>query len=465
MNKEKKNHENSSFGSGLGFILAAAGSAVGLGNIWRFPYLAAKYGGGFFLLIYIILAVTFGFSLMLTEIAIGRRTGKSVLGAYKAVDPRFGFMGWVAAAIPALILPYYCVIGGWVLKYMTLFATGQGRIAAGTTVTESGESMSFFSSFISSSGGATLFFLIYLLLNVAVILLGVQNGIERISKILMPVLFLLIVGIAIYTMTLDGAMEGAAYYLLPSFDDFTAEKLFKTVAAASSQLFYSMSIAMGILVTYGSYMRKEDSLEKCVRHIELFDTGVAFLAGLIIVPSVFVFSGGDPEALNKGPGLMFITLPEVFGSMPFGDFIGAAFFILVALAALTSSISLMETVVAAVMEKFRLSRVKACIAVIIITLLLGMLSVLGYSDWSEVTIIGMQFLDFFDFITNSVMMPILAFLTCILIAYVAKTKYVEEEVLYGEKKFAARGMYRVMIRFICPVCMIIILITPFVTEI
>lgn len=459
---EKK--EKSGFGSKVGFVLAAAGSAVGLGNIWRFPYLAARYGGGFFLLIYIILAVTFGFTLMLTEVAIGRRTGKSVLGAYKQVNKKFSFMGWVAAAIPGLILPYYCVIGGWVLKYASIFITGQGMSATQLVETGNGN-ITFFESFISQPTEPTIFFVIYVVLNATVVMLGVERGIEKVSKVLMPVLFVLIIGISVYTITLDGALDGAVYYLLPNFDDFTAEKLFKTLAAASSQLFYSMSIAMGILITYGSYMRKEDSLESSVRQIEIFDTGVAFLAGLIIVPSVFVFSGGDRAALNKGPGLMFITLPQVFETMPAGEIIGAAFFILVSLAALTSSISLMETVVAAVMEQFKLSRIKACIVVIIITLLLGMLSVLGYSTWSDFTIFGMQFLDFFDFITNSVMMPILAFLTCILIGYVVKTKYVEDEVLHGENKFSAQGLYRIMIMYVCPICMVMILLTPFFTDI
>ena len=403
---------------------------------------------------------------MLTEVAIGRRTGKSVLGAYKQVNKKFSFMGWVAALIPGIILPYYCVIGGWVFKYSSLFIIGQGATANQITDTGlDGTSLTFFESFISQPTEPTIFFVIYVVLNAAVVMLGVQKGIEKVSKVLMPVLFVLIIGISVYTLTLDGALDGAVYYLLPNFDDFTAEKLFKTLAAASSQLFYSMSIAMGILITYGSYMRKEDSLESSVRQIEIFDTGVAFLAGLIIVPSVFVFSGGDRAALNKGPGLMFITLPQVFETMPAGEIIGAAFFILVSLAALTSSISLMETVVAAVMEQFKLSRIKACIVVIIITLLLGMLSVLGYSTWSDFTIFGMQFLDFFDFITNSVMMPILAFLTCILIGYVVKTKYVEDEVIHGEKKFSAKGLYRIMIMYVCPICMVMILLTPFFTDI
>ncbi len=464
-NSNEKDASRGSFGSKIGFILAAAGSAVGLGNIWRFPYLAAKYGGGLFLLVYLIFAITFGFTLMLTEIAIGRRTGKSVIGAYKTVDKRFAPLGWLAAAIPALILPYYCVIGGWVLKYMTIFITGGGsEIATKSYGTASdGSDISFFSDFISHAGQPAIFFVIYVLVGSIAVLLGVEKGIEKVSKILMPVLLVLIVGIGIYTLTLDGSGEGLKYYVVPDKDSITPSMLLKTIAAAVGQLFYSMSIAMGIMVTYGSYMRKEDSIEGSVRQIEVFDTAVAFLAGLIIVPAVFVFSGKDK--LNAGPGLMFITLPKVFDSMPAGQFIGAAFFILVALAALTSSISLMETVTAVVIEKFKLSRVKSCVIVIIFTLIVGMLSVLGYSTWSDVEIFGMQILDFFDFSTNNIMMPILAFLTCIMIGYVVKTKYIEEEVIHGEKKFQSKGLYNVMIKVVCPICMIIILITPFVTKI
>jgi len=468
-NNSKSSSARGGFGSKIGFVLAASGSAVGLGNIWRFPYLAAKYGGGFFLLVYIIFAITFGFALMLTEIAIGRRTGKSVIGAYKTVDDRFAPLGLLAAVIPALILPYYCVIGGWVLKYMSVFVTGDGKYVSEATFTTGSDpetELTFFEHFIGLLGQPTVFFIIFVILASVAVFLGVEKGIEKVSKFLMPVLLLLIIGIAVYTLTLDGAGEGLKYYLLPNFDDFSAEKLLKTIAAACGQLFYSMSIAMGIMVTYGSYMRKDDSLESSVRQIEVFDTLVAILAGLIIVPAVFVFSGGDKEALNSaGPGLMFITLPKVFADMPAGQFIGAAFFILVALAALTSSISLMETVVAVVIEKFKLSRAISCIVVIIITFILGMLSVLGYSVCSDFTIFKMQILDFFDFITNNLMMPVLALLTCILIGYVAKTKYIEEEVMLGEKRFRSKLLYNVMIKYFCPICMIMILITPFVTDI
>ncbi len=380
------NGVKSGFGSRLGFILAAAGSAVGLGNIWRFPYLAAKYGGGMFLLIYLILAVTFGFALMITEIAIGRKTGKSVIGAYSAINKRFAPLGWLAAAIPVVILPYYCVIGGWVLKYLTEFATGGGKSTA-----DSGD---YFSAFISSPAAPMVFFAIFIVLTAAVVMLGVEKGIEKVSKILMPVLMLLIIGIGVYTLTLPGAIDGLIYYVKPDLSEFSI----KTVIAAMGQLFYSMSLAMGIMITYGSYMRKEDNIEKSVRQIEIFDTLVAFLAGLIIVPAVFVFSGGDRSALNAGPKLMFVTLPNVFDSMSGGQIVGTVFFVLVALAALTSSISLMETVVSIMCERFKLKRVTSCLIVIAFSFLLGMVSIFGYSIWSDFTIFKMQMLDFFDFV-------------------------------------------------------------------
>ena len=441
------------FGSKIGFIFAAAGSAVGLGNIWRFPYLAAKYGGGIFLLVYIILAITFGFSLMITEIAIGRKTGKSVIGAYKDVDKRFSFLGPIAAAVPFIITPYYCVIGGWVLKYLCIFCTGAGK-----SVADEGE---FFTGFIGHWYEPALFFVVFAIITALVVILGVQKGIELMSKILMPVLLVLIIGIAIYTMTIPGALSGLKYYLLPNFKGFTITMFLKTLVAAMGQLFYSMSLAMGIMVTYGSYMRKEDSLEGSVRQIEIFDTAVAILAGMIIVPAVFAFSNGNSEALNAGPSLMFITLPNVFRTMKGGQIVGGLFFFLVALAALTSAISLLETIVSIVCEKTKLNRFLGTLICVGFVLVIGMSSVFGYSIWDKVKIFGYQFLDFYDFISNNVMMPVVSLLTCILIGYFVKTKYIEEEVLSGEKKFAAKGLYKVMILAICPLCMLVILISNF----
>lgn len=436
------------FSSKIGFVLAAAGSAVGLGNIWRFPYLAAEYGGGIFLLVYLILTVTFGFSLMVTEISIGRKTGKSVIGAYTALSKKFTPLGYVAAAVPMIILPYYCVIGGWVLKYFSVYITGAGAAAA-----ESG----YFSAFTGDWLQPTIFFLVYLALTAVVVMLGVEKGIEKFSKWLMPVLIVISIGISIYGLTLPGAMDGFLYYITPNFEHFSL----KTVVAAMGQLFYSMSLAMGIMVTYGSYMRKEDNIETSVRQIEVFDTGVAFLAGMMIIPAVFAFSGGDQSALNSGPSLMFVTLPKVFDSMLGGSIVGIVFFVLVALAALTSSVSLMETVVSIIMEKTGLKRIPVCLIVIGFTFVVGMLSVLGYSTWKEVTLFGYQFLDFFDFISNSVIMPIVALLTCILIGYVVKTKTVEDEVEINTE-FKSKGLYRVMIKFVCPVFMIAIFISAII---
>ena len=433
------------FGSKIGFVLAAAGSAVGLGNIWRFPYLAAKYGGGIFLLVYIILTVTFGFALMVTEISIGRRTGKSAIGAYADICKKFKPLGFIAASVPVIIFSYYCVIGGWVLIYFTVYVTDIGTEAA---------TDGFFKSFTGSVGQPAIFLAIYIILTALVVMLGVEKGIEKVSKILMPVLIAITIGISIYSITLDGAMEGVKYYILPDFKNFSI----KTIAAAMGQLFYSMSLAMGIMVTYGSYMRKEDNIEESVRYIEGFDTGIAFLSGLMIVPAVFAFSGGDPSALNQGPGLMFVTLPKVFLSMPAGRIIGMIFFVLVALAALTSSISLMETIVSVIMEKFKVKRLFACIIVTAFSFAFGMASVLGYSEWKDFTIFGRQILDFLDFFSNNIIMPLVALFTCVLIGYIAKPSYIEEEVKLSSE-FKSKKLYNVMIKYICPVCMVIIFIS------
>ena len=404
-------NQRSNFTSKIGFVLAAAGSAVGLGNIWRFPYLAAKYGGGTFLLVYLILAVTFGFTLMTAEIAIGRKTGKSAIEAFTILDKRFGFLGILASLVPILIFPYYSVIGGWVIKYFVTFVSGGVEAAAGDT---------YFTDFIASPGEPLGWFALFIALTAIVVLLGVQKGIENVSKFMMPVLVVLTLLIAGYGLTIDGAMDGVVYYLKPNMKDFSA----KTILAAMGQMFYSMSLAMGIMVTYGSYMKKEDNLESSVRQIEIFDTAIAFLAGLMVIPAVFAFSGGTAENLNAGPGLMFMTLPKVFNSMPMGGLVGTAFFVLVFFAALTSSISLMETIVSIIRDKTGLGRRTTCIIVTVLSLVLGAPSSLGFGIWGHIAPLGMSILDAFDFISNSVMMPIVAFFTCVLVGFVVGPKVV-----------------------------------------
>ena len=447
--------KRSSFTGKIGFVLAAAGSAVGLGNIWRFPYLAAKYGGGIFLLVYIILALTFGFSLMMAETALGRKTGLSAIGAFKALDKRYSFVGYLAAIVPIIILPYYSAIGGWVLRYLVGYVSGQGTEMAATTVDAAGASVTFFDTYITSVVPPILFFLIFIGLTAAIVMMGVEKGIEKVSKIMMPILVILILIIALYTcFAMPGAIDGVIYYIKPDLSHFSL----MTVVAAMGQLFYSMSLAMGIMITFGSYMKKDISIEHSAHQIELFDTGVAFLAGLMVIPAVFAFSGGDPSALNKGPGLMFVTLPKVFDVMPLGHFIGAAFFIMVFFAALTSAISLMETIVSIFQDKLKMKRIPACILVLGISLVLGLLSCLGYSGLSFVKIIGMQFLDLFDFISNSILMPIVAFCTCLFVGYVIKPQALIDEVeLSG--KFQLKKLFVVMIKYICPVFAVVILVS------
>ena len=438
--------ERSNFSSRIGFVLAAAGSAVGLGNIWRFPYLAAKYGGGIFLLVYIILAVTFGFTLMIAEIALGRRTGLSAIGAFRSLNKKFSFLGWLTSIVPMIILPYYCVIGGWVVKYFASYVAGDGSAAAGND---------FFSSFIAQPMQPIFWLCVFIAATAIIVLLGVQKGIEKASKILMPILVVLSIVVAVYTITMPGAWEGVLYYITPDFSKFSP----MTVLAALGQLFYSMSLAMGIMITYGSYMKKEANLEKSVKQIEIFDTGIALVAGLMIVPAVFVFSGGDQSQLQQGPSLMFVTLPKVFESMGTGGLvIGAVFFLLVLFAALTSAISLMETVVSILQDKLHWNRKVTCLVVAIGAILIGVPSSLGFGVWENIQILGMSILDFFDFLSNSVLMPIVAFFTCIFVGWIIKTKVISDEVKLSSK-FHGEKMFVVMIKYIAPVLIIAILVS------
>lgn len=437
--------KRSSFTGRIGFVLAAAGSAVGLGNIWRFPYLAAKYGGGIFLLAYLILTVTFGFALMCAEIAIGRKTGQSAIGAFRALDKRYGFIGVLGSLIPIIILPYYSVIGGWVSKYFAVFALGGAEESAKD---------GYFESFIAQPFEPLAWFLLFIGITALVVLLGVEKGIEKVSKVMMPVLIALTIFVAVYTMFMPGAIEGVLYYITPDFSKFSIT----TVLAAMGQLFYSLSLSMGIMITYGSYMKKEIGLESSVKQIEVFDTSVAFLAGLMIIPAVFSFSGGDEAALGKGPGLMFVTLPKVFSSMAGGSVIGSVFFLLVLLAALTSSISLMETVVSIIKDKFGWNRKVVCLVVFVICVTLGLPSALGFGVLGGFTVAGLTFLDMFDFISNSVLMPVVAFLTCIFVGYIIKPKALIEEIeLTG--KFTRKKLFTIVIKYIAPVFIILILVS------
>ncbi len=441
-------HNRSSFTGKLGFVLSAAGASVGLGNIWRFPYLAAKYGGGIFLLVYILLAMTFGYTMIVAETSLGRMTGKSPVGAFGAFGKSgwFKFGGWINAIIPILIVPYYSVIGGWVIKYLVEYVLGHGSALA-----QDG----YFGAFISNGVSTELCFVVFAALTLIIIFAGVENGIERVSKVMMPVLVVLSVIIAVYSVTRPGALEGVKYFLVPNIRHFS----WMTVVSAMGQMFYSLSIAMGILITFGSYMKKDISIEVSTRNVEVFDTAIAIMAGLMIIPAVFAFSGGDPEALKAGPSLMFITIPKVFDSMGLGTLIGILFFVLVLFAALTSSIALTESAVSTFQDELGWGRSKSTAIVGVVMLVLGTLSSLGYGPLANVTIIGMQFLDFFDFLTNSVMMPIAAIAVCLLVSRVVGVSKIEREVLLGEAQFKRKKIFHTMIRFLCPFFAAIILLS------
>ena len=542
----------------LAFILAAAASAIGLGNLWRFPYLAAQYGGGTFILVYLILVVTLGFTLMVTEISIGRLTQQSQLTAYSKLHKGFGPLGLLATIIPVVIVPYYCVIGGWVLKYFWTYAT----MVADPTKNPFADASGFFGSFVGSSFAPFGYGLLFILVCALVIALGVKNGIEKSNLVLMPLLFVMAIGIAIYVVCLPGSGAGIRYYLVPNLDalstadgTFSFAQLGKTILGAMGQMFYSLSLAMGIMITYGSYMRKGDSIERSVRRIEIFDTLIAIVAGLMIIPAVYMFAvknpkpvtpgelekaGGNAElvrpfaeenvralefseadlaklgekykvdaaedavraklledwksqpvriaqletaaggaaegdaalnlskgsqlsikkSMNGGVGLMFMTLPTVFADFGrVGALVGAVFFLLVAFAALTSAISLYEACVASVCDLLGMKRRNATFFMFFVIAFLSIFSALGFGVWGDMTPFGMDFLTFFDFVTNAVLMPVVAIVTCIFVGWVIKPKTIEDEILKGEPKFAARGLYNVMVKYVAPVLIGAVLIS------
>lgn len=442
-----KKAKNSKFSSRLGYVLAVAGSAVGLGNIWRFPYLAAKYGGGIFLLVYLILTVSFGYVLIVSETALGRMTQKSPIGAFKSFGQGIWYKigGWINAIIPILIVPYYSVIGGWVIKYFVEYIKGNVNVLAQDN---------YFNNFISDSFNVEFWFIIFALFAFIAILGGVKNGIERSSKIMMPILVVLAIMVVIYSVTRPGAIEGVKYFLIPNFEDFSI----MTIVAAMGQMFYSLSIAMGILYTYGSYLEKDVDIEKSTKQVELFDTAIAILAGLMVIPAVFAFSTEAAESLQAGPSLMFITLPKVFASMGAGTIAGILFFLLVFFAALTSAISLLETSVSSLSQQFHISRNKAIVIMALVMLAFGTTSCLGYGVWDFISIFGMAFLDFYDFLTNSIMMPIAALATCILIIKVVGFQKIIDEVKISSP-FKREKMYVFFMKYLASFFLIIILLS------
>ncbi len=459
-----KDSSRNSFSGSLGFVLAAAGSAVGLGNIWRFPYLAARDGGGLFLLIYVVLAVTFGFTLLITEVAIGRRSQQGPLTAYKFFNPRWAFLGWMAFLVPYIIYPYYCVIGGWVLKYFATYLSLGGR-----ETTDDG----YFTGFITSVWEPLVLMTIFAAICFYIVYRGVEKGIEKYSRIIMPMLVIIVIFISIYSLFISHTdnngvtrtgLEGAAVYFFPNFDGLTLQRFMTIVLDAMGQLFYSLSIAMGIMVAYGSYMKKSVNLGKAVDRIEIFDTIIAILAGLMIIPSVYVFMG--TEGMKAGPGLMFIALPKVFDDFgAIGMVIGMVFFLMVLFAAITSAVSILEAIVASMMDKFGWSRKKSVVIMSATCFVWSVLVCLGYNVlYFEYTLpngaVG-QLLDIFDYVSNNILMPILAICTCILIGWVVKPKLLVGEMRLNGYHFRRKPLYIVMLKYVVPILLTILLLSAF----
>lgn len=457
----KKEKNRNSFSGSIGFVLAAAGSAVGLGNIWRFPYLAAKDGGGLFLVLYLILAVTFGFTLLTTEIAIGRKTKQSPLTAYGKLRTKWRFLGVIACLVPVIIMPYYSVIGGWVLKYFITYLTGDGERAA---------TDGYFTEFITGEQQPIWLMMVFLGVVAFIIYRGVNKGIESSSKVIMPVLLLLVIGIAVFSLTIKTdvggvertGLEGFRVYVIPDLKGLTVKGFFTVLLDAMGQLFFSLSVAMGIMIAYGSYVKDDANLVKSINQIEIFDTVVAFLAGVMIIPAVYTFMGKEGMEAS-GPSLMFISLPKVFDAMgKIGNVVGCLFFAMVLFAALTSAVSVMEAVVSSLMDQFHLSRAKATIVETAIALAGGIVVCLGYNKWYfDITLPNgshAQILDIMDYISNNCFMPIVAIGTCILAGWILKPDVIVEEVEKSGCKFSRKGLYIVMIRFVAPVLLVILLL-------
>ncbi len=451
--------KKSSFSGSLGFVLSAAGSAVGVGNIWRFPYLAAKDGGGLFLIVYLGLVLTFGFTLLVTDVALGRGTRQNALKAFGTLHKKWKFLGFLTFLVPAIIMTYYSVIGGWVVKYITTYLTFHGRDAA-----QDG----YFTSFITSQVSPIFFMLVFLAITSFIVYRGVEKGIEKFSRFIMPGLLVMIVGIALFSLTLrstgaDGVtrtgLQGLAVYLLPSFEGLTFSKFLSVLLDAMSQLFFSLSVSMGIMITYGSYVKKDVNLNKSLTQIEFFDTGVAFLAGLMIIPAVYVFFG--TEGMASGPSLMFVSLPRVFDAMGgIGMLIGLVFFVMVAFAALTSSISIMETLVANCMDLFHTTRKKMSLIIFGLSTAASIIICLGYNVfYFEMKLPNgstAQLLDLMDYISNSFLMPAISFLTCIFVGWVIKPKWIIDEMESSGHTFTRKKIYVFMIRYAAPLIMAVL---------
>ncbi|WP_350344818.1 sodium-dependent transporter [Proteinivorax tanatarense] len=433
------------FGSNLGFIMAAAGSAIGLGNIWRFPTVVGQSGGGAFVMLYLLIILAIGVPIMIAELSVGRKGQRSIVGAFSEIIPgtKFRITGILGTIAGFIILSFYSVIAGWGLAYIFKFLTGSFAGLDNDAIAN------VFTDLVTNPFWAIAWHFIFMTITVSVVIGGIKNGIEKVSKTLMPILFFLLVALAIRSITLDGAMEGLAWFLTPDFSQITIG----TVLSALGQVFFTLSLGMGAIMTYGTYLSKKENLPKSAVMISIADLGIAVLAGIIIIPAVFAF-GLDPDS---GPGLIFITLPAVFGEMPFGNFFGTLFFVLFSIAAVTSAISLLEVTVSYFIDELKWSRKKASILAGIAIFILGIPSALGEGVWSSFTILGNTFLDFADSLTAVYILPLVGLLTVTFVGWVWKPenalKHIEEE----GNTFSMGKYWAFLVKWILPIILFYIL--------
>ena len=432
---EKQGREQ--WGSSLGFIMAAAGSQIGLGNLWKFPYLAGSNGGGAFVFVYLIIVLLIGFTLMLGEVIIGRHTQLGSVGAYKMLSKRWTWLGALGVLAGFLILSFYSVVGGWVINYMVKSVTGLLNVAD-------------FGAFITSPVEPLIYHAIFMLVNLVIVMAGISGGIEKASKVMMPALFIMTIIVMVRSLTLEGAMEGVRFLLAPDFSVIDGS----VILAALGQVFFSLSLGMGCMITYGSYLGKDENLVKSSLTTPLLDTAIAILAGLTILPAVFAF-GFDP---SEGPGLLFVTLPSVFSKMPLGNFFAFIFFALVFFAALTSAISLLEVTVAYMVDEFNWNRKKATYLMTTIIFLVGAAASLGLGMWDHITILpGKDIFDSLDFTASNILLPLGGMLMCIFIGWFwGLENAVKEATNEGKLAFKLAPVWGFLIKYVAPIAIALV---------
>lgn len=445
MEDSRTRDQRGQWASAIGFVMAAAGASIGLGNVWKFPYLAAKFGGGTFLFAYIIILLVLGIPILVAEIVLGRRGKLNPVGTYAKLSNGgkwWKFVGFVAVSVNFIVLSYYAVVGGWITNYMFRYVTGgiKGDIAG------------YFGGFITNPVTPLFWHAIFMAITIFIVIKGISGGIEKASKVMMPALFVLFLILVLRAVTLPGAMEGIKYYLTPDFSKLTGV----TFLMAMGQIFFSLNIGAGCTMTYASYLSEDENIPKMSAVIPTMDFMAAFLAGMIIIPSVFAF-GLDPAA---GPPLLFITMPHVFTQMPLGVLFGFMFFVLMLFAALTSSISMLEVNVSFLVDHYRKDRKKSAIWAGIIIFLVGIPSSLGQGVFSWFKIGGLDFLSAADFLASYIMMPFGAFMMCIFLAWrFGIDEAIKEATNNGKLAFGLKHIWAFLIRFIVPLIIILVFLS------